>query len=300
MSDEFTLSFPQSVRADSGNWYQCLQTLGTGKNATVFLVLATSGEHAGLLFALKTFRRLSDETSTRKFADETRFLKECQHPAMMRLIDDGVFRGKYPFMVVEYLPITLRDAMRRGLPMSEKVVFVLQLLSALSHLSQRSPRVIHGDLKPENIFIKGRSCVLGDFGLLRIADEQLWPQSREAPPMPRDYRSPDLVQFGLGAVPLTEKSDLFQLGLVTAEMFSGTNPLRSIGHSEDKLSPIQLDRILPIPGSQGGLIASLIYKTLKFNPDERPPISDLINNWRGVLSNVLRLANEYEGSLFPR
>lgn len=65
MTDEFTLSFLQSVQASSGTWYQCLQTLGEGKNVSVFLVLATSGEHAGLLFALKVFRRLSDDRRNR-------------------------------------------------------------------------------------------------------------------------------------------------------------------------------------------------------------------------------------------
>ena len=300
MTDEFTLSFPQSVQASSGNWYQCLQTLGEGKDASVFLVLATSGEHAGLLFALKVFRRLSNNDSARKFAEELQFLKTCNHPAIMRLIDDGVFRGRHLFMVVEYLPTTLRDAMGRGIPMAEKVICVLQLLSALNYLSQRSPPVVHCDVKPENIFLKGRSCVLGDFGLLRIADHQLWPSPGEVPPMPRNYRTPDLVRYGKGEVPLTERSDLFQLGLVTAELFSGSNPLRAIAPTDDKLLPIRLDPISRVPGGQGGLIASLIHKTLKPDPHERASITDLISNWRGVLSNVLRLANEYEGCLFPR
>jgi len=299
MSDEFFLATGKSIVSSTGRWYQCIQALGEGQNASVFLMLATSHDHKGALFAAKIFKRLSRTESRNRFLDEINFLKSCDHPSVMKLIDHGLYHDKHPFMLVEYLPATLRGAMIRGLSQAEKVCYVLQLLSALQYLANQTPPVIHGDIKPENIFIKGRSCVLGDFGLLRRADGSLWAETDE-PAMPSRYRTPDLVRFGKGISPLTERSDWYQAGLVIAELFSGYNPQIPLTSSQSRLSDVEMERLAEIPGEKNWrLIVSLITRMLKDDPQERPALSDLLDLWRGVLMNVLKLSEALEGALFP-
>lgn len=299
MTDEFYLPPGRSIVSSSDRWYQCLQTLGEGKNAVVFLMLATSHAQQGSLFAIKVFKRQSSSASRRRFFEELEFLRDCDHPSVMRLVDHGLYSGKYPFMLVEYLPTTLRSAMSRGLSQAEKVCYVLQLLSALQFLSERTPPVIHGDIKPENIFIKGRSCVLGDFGLLRRADGSLWNDTEE-PPMPSRYRTPDLVRFGRGESSLTERSDWYQLGLVIAELFSGCNPQEPLASGQSRLSEIRINKLGTIPGEKNWkLVASLISRMLKDDPLQRPSPKELLDLWRGVLMNVLKLSEALEGALFP-
>src|SRR5438876_1102565 len=102
MSDELDLVFNQAVQSTGGVWYRILQPLGTGGNATTFLVLAISGEHRGVPFALKVFRRISRPEWRQNFLQEIDFLKGCNHPAIMRVFDEGLHQTAHPFVVAEY------------------------------------------------------------------------------------------------------------------------------------------------------------------------------------------------------
>src|SRR5947209_7170693 len=168
MEDELDLSFAQGIQSASGVWYKILQLLGAGGNAAAFLAVATAGENKGIPFALKVFRRLSKPAWRDNFLREIAFLKTCSHPAILRVFDEGIFRREHPFVVAEYLPKTLESIIRAdSATIVEKISFTLQLLSGLAYLADSSRTVVHRDIKPSNIFIKGHSCVLGDFGLLK-------------------------------------------------------------------------------------------------------------------------------------
>ncbi len=211
MADSFFLDIGQGVLALSNEWYKNVQFLGSGGNAVTFLVLATSGEHQGNLFALKVFRRLSNPERRAKFLEEISFLKRCDHPSIMRVYDEGEYssgQNTYPFVVAEYLPTTLAQVPLESINLIEKFSYTMQLLSALAFLQAADPPIVHRDIKPTNIFIKGRSCVLGDFGLMKRldgtdeADRKVFKQSI-GPGMPYRYRTPDLVDYALGKANLT-------------------------------------------------------------------------------------------------
>jgi serine/threonine protein kinase len=112
------------------------------------------------------------------FLDELAFLKSCDHPSIMRVYDDGTFSFRadgsdyeFPFLVAEYLPHTMFQVMRAGsASITEKVIYATQLLAGLTYLASQAPPVVHRDVKPQNVCIKGRACVLGDFGLLKRLD----------------------------------------------------------------------------------------------------------------------------------
>jgi hypothetical protein len=68
--------------------------------------------------------------------------------------------------------------------------------------------------------------VLGDCGLVKrhdpaIPDDRSLVKQSAGPGMPRCYRTPDLVAYLKGGPPPSPKSDVFQLGLVLAELFTG-------------------------------------------------------------------------------
>jgi serine/threonine protein kinase len=134
--------------------------------------------------------------------------------------------------------------------------------------------VVHRDIKPANVFIKGGSCVLGDFGLMkrlqvdRELDEELLKASI-GPRMPKNYRTPDLVDYFKGGPVPTGKSDVFQLGLVFAEMFSGVNPQKRLT-SGDYAEPIDLQPFY-IPGGLGAPIKKQIMPMLELDPASGQP-----------------------------
>jgi serine/threonine-protein kinase len=311
VADSLYLEPGRSIRGSSGKWYKIQQLLGAGGNAVTYLVVCSSGPNRGILFALKFFRRMSKPERLSAFLDELDFLKSCDHPAVMRVYDDGTFSFRvdgqqrdFPFLVAEYLPRTMFQVMRSGAASTtEKLAFANQLLAGLAYLAAQDPPVVHRDVKPQNIFIKGHSAVLGDFGLLKRLDGLSESEDRDVLKesvgvgMPFFYRTPDLVTYARREGPIDTKSDVFQLGLVLTELFTGRNPCaRPLG--DDPLSPVELEGVGTIPGGASGLIAPILHDMLTINPVARPTAADLLDRWLGVLEIAAERARELNGTVF--
>lgn len=302
----------ERVQARSGVYYRNLQWLGSGGNAEVYLTLALNDQFRGVLFALKIFLRTSDEVRSERFLQETEFLKTCDHPSIMRVYDDGTYEHRqgnlaeeYPFVVAEYLPKTLHNIMQEGSSSVERVSYTLQLLSGLAYLDQLDPKVVHRDIKPKNIFVKGKSCVLGDFGLMKFVENEVEGEEETedveiykesiGPRMPFFYRTPDLVAYAKNEAALSTISDVYQLGLVVAHLFTGWNPQK---RAENFLDPIELENIGFIPGALHSTVRDLIGAMLEQDPGERMSPADLIDGWDGVFRETVDLSNRLDGRVF--
>jgi serine/threonine-protein kinase len=292
----------------AGNWYHHVEILGSGGNAITALVVSNSDEHRGSFFAVKIFKRLTEPKRRERFLRESAFLKECAHPSIMRIVDSGNYQYNwdhtdfdYPFVVAEYLPKTLGDVIREGgVLLPEKVSYMLQILSALVYLHERKNPVIHRDIKPNNLFVKGGSCVLGDFGLLKVlgsdekTDPKFYRDSLENR-VPWLYRSPELVEYAKGNANLTPASDIFQLGLVAAELFGGRVPINT---PKKSLDSVFVEAMPHIHGSFGKGIAMLIQKMLEYNPKARPTAVQLIKSWESIFWDTVDSTHQIEGHAF--
>ncbi|WP_370304821.1 protein kinase domain-containing protein [Sinimarinibacterium flocculans] len=303
------LEFRQRVQGKDGSFYRVIEPLGIGGNSSVYLVESLGGHTKGVLFALKMFIQVNDTTRRERFEKEVEFLQGCDHPAVMRAYDSGVHRvgeeHKFPFVITEYLNETLRTAMLRGLTTVEKTVFSLQLLAGLAYLSSREPAIIHRDIKPENIFVKGRSAVFGDFGLLKEGDG-IDPSIEHhilgstGVRFPRLYPTPDLIEYckkRKDPSPLTAKSDVFQLGLVLAELFTGHLPIKP---RTEPFEAIELEELRPIEGNQGEAIKGHILKMLQMDPDLRPRAADVHDSWEGSFLWMVEATRSLGDKLFGR
>lgn len=301
MADHFELPFGRSIQGDSSTWYKTVQRLGAGGTAATFLVVATSGISNGCFFALKVFRRLSKPERRDPFLREIEFLKQSRHPSVMAVFDEGEYYGKHPFVVAEYLPQTLQRVIRAdGASTAEKLGYALQMISALAFLNTLNPPVIHRDIKPQNIFVKGRSCILGDFGLMKLqhaesnVDLPLFKESVGAG-MPFRYRTPNLVEYFTSGTPPTTKSDIYQLGLVLAELFTGKNPQKP---ATDFETPVELSPLGVVRGALGRNIANLIVNMLDFDPQNRQPAARLLDAWQGLFFSAAERTSALEGTVF--
>lgn len=297
----------QKISSSTNVAYRIIQRLGHGGNSHVYLVEATTGENRGVLFALKLFVNIDKAGRQVRFEQEIAFLKKTSHPSIMRVYDDGVVpiqegatRLSFPFVIAEYLPTTLRDIIPRQPRMIDKLSYALQILSGLAFLNRQANPVVHRDIKPENIFIRGPACILGDFGLMKVlsgkdseeeSDKSFIIESH-GPRLPRYYRSPDLVDYCRSKGELTSKSDVFQAGLVLAELFCGENPLLPC---KAILDPVKLDKLRIAPGAQGQTITSAIESMLEFDLERRPAAEDLFDKWEGVFLEAVGLAYSLEG-----
>jgi serine/threonine protein kinase len=299
MEDSLDLPVLRTVlKSQAGSDYICLQRLGVGGSAETYLMLATAGALRGQLFAVKIFRRLSKPEWRANFLNEIKFLQSCNHPSVMRVFDEGLYLDEHPFVVAEYLPATLRDAIRTAPPMMAKMAYAVQMLSALEYLATEAVSVVHRDINPANVFIKGGSCVLGDFGLIKrtrvdpAIDREIMKESL-GPRMPRDYRTPDLIEYLKGGPPPTERSDVYQLGLVFAEMFSGLNPQRPM-KTGDFTEPIELGPFY-IPGGLGKPIKDLIEPMLDPAAARRPSAAELLPSWQDLFLVAAERAHALDG-----
>jgi serine/threonine protein kinase len=306
MADSIYFDFGKGIKGSSGNWYKILQHLGTGGNSVVFLVLASDGDNQGSLFALKMFRRLSIPSRRNRFMKEIAFLVKCNHTSITPIYDTGIYsiRGEeFPFLITEYQPITLTHVIRAGnVSKIEKISYILQTLSALKHLASQIPAIVHRDVKPQNIFINGPSCMLGDFGLIKSIDgdeeedRTLIGESQEVA-IPFSYRTPDLISYAKNESNITPKSDVFQLGVVAAELFTGWNPQIP---TNNLLDPLKMKPIGTVAGKWGGQISNLINNMIVPDPNQRPSANELMDSWQGAFENVAKDAYALEGHVFSR
>jgi tRNA A-37 threonylcarbamoyl transferase component Bud32 len=166
--------------------------------------------------ALKFLSRAHmDEVALARFRNEVRIARQVSHPNVCRVYDIGVIEGQH-FLSMEYLDgEDLASLLRRigRLPQDKAIEFTRKICAGLSAAHERG--VLHRDLKPANIMIDGRGQVrITDFGLAALAHEVAPGDIRSGTPA---YMSPEQKS----GKEVTPRSDLYSLGMVLFEMFTG-------------------------------------------------------------------------------
>jgi serine/threonine protein kinase len=142
--------------------YRLLRLLGRGGFAEVYL-----GEHLYLKSwaALKVLHTQLTDEDAQRFVQEAQTLARLSHPHIVRVLDFAVHEG-LPFLVMEYAPggtLRTRHPRQTRLPLDTIVVYVNQVAQALQFAHDH--RLIHRDVKPENMLLGSRDDVLlSDFG----------------------------------------------------------------------------------------------------------------------------------------
>jgi hypothetical protein len=168
-----------------------------------------------------------DADALRRMEQEARTLAALTHPNLLTIYDFGATPEGTPYLVCELLRgETLRARMETGrLPVREAIALGAGIARGLAAAHSRG--VTHRDLKPENLFCgeDGRITIL-DFGLARLAVASgAEAQTMAGAPATEagmvlgtvGYMSPEQAR-GQGA---DARSDIFSLGAVLYEMFSG-------------------------------------------------------------------------------
>src|SRR5450432_3966665 len=195
------------------------------------IVLQVCKSPAGIPGAMKVMRpALAQESSwTQQFLAEARLLASVRHPNIVEVIDYDTLADGTPFLVMALLHgQTLRRFMRAarvdGLTITPRNVFavVSQLCEGLLVLHSQRPPVVHGDVKPENIFLQDVEHMPGsgvvkllDFGLARAAGRE----SSSLFGTPR-YMAPEQLR----GEAVSERADQYSAALVAYEMLTGQFP----------------------------------------------------------------------------
>ncbi|KAM3848713.1 cyclin-dependent kinase 3 [Vipera latastei] len=193
--------------------FQKVEKIGEG---TYGVVYKARNKQTGQLVALKKIRLDSETEGVPSTAiREISLLKELKHPNIVRLLD-VVHNQKKLYLVFEYLNQDLKkymDSSRTGeLSLSLVKSYLYQLLQGVSFC--HSHRVIHRDLKPQNLLINEMGAIkLADFGLARAFGVPLRTYTHEVVTL--WYRAPEIL---LGCKYYSTAVDIWSIGCIFAEM----------------------------------------------------------------------------------
>lgn len=308
MKRSLTLTAGSALRTiDSANEYRVIDRIGDGGNSVVLAAVVTRGPLQGALVAFRVFLQLDDPARKERFMQEAAFLQEQNHPAIVNVLEvgrtpiaakDGVH--EHPYQVQKLYGAPLSIALRGDVPIIYRVLWTIQLLSALRHLASVDDCVVHRDIKPANIFLDGSTAVLADFGMMKRNSEWAVGEQHDSEvlrtKMPKRYRTPDLVEYLRNGTPATPKSDVFQLGLVVAEMFFKWNPLKEAAINAD----VELCELQIGAGDYQDRIRNLVQRMLVLQSEDREMADSLLDDWDGVLRSVADNYASLEGRVLPR
>ncbi|MBM3760949.1 MAG: serine/threonine protein kinase [Acidobacteria bacterium] len=156
-----------------------------------------------------------------RFHGKVRVARQVSHPNVCRVYDIGEAEGM-PYISMEYVDGDDLGALleRIGRLPEEKAIEIARKLCA-GLAAAHSRGVIHRDLKPQNIMLNKRGEVLiMDFGLAAIADQLSGAEARNGTPA---YMSPEQLK----GIEVTAKSDIYSLGLILYELFTGKKPFQA-------------------------------------------------------------------------
>jgi len=253
---------PGSLLADR---YRVVALLGRGGMGEVYRADdLTLGQPVALKFLPE--EAASDPALLDRFRAEVRIARKVSHPNVCRVYDVGEVDGQ-TYLSMEYVDgEDLGSLLRRigRLPNDKALDIARQLCAGLA--AAHAKGVLHRDLKPANIMLDGRGqAIITDFGLAALADQAKGSEVRSGTPA---YMAPEQ----LAGREVTEKSDIYALGLVLYELFTGKRAF-----SADNLADLVRSRAagdISRPSSfvkdLDPLVERVILRCLEPEPANRP------------------------------
>ncbi|CAH8559929.1 unnamed protein product [Heterobilharzia americana] len=191
--------------------YAKLDLLGQGTYATVYKGKSLLTE---TLVALKEIRLEHDEGAPCTAIREVSLLRNLRHANIVTL-HDIIHTEKSLTLVFEYVERDLKQYLHdcHGIMHPDNVqLFLYQLLRGLAYCHDR--RILHRDLKPQNLLINSRGDLkLADFGLARAKSIPIKTYSNEVVTL--WYRPPDIL---LGSTEYSTHIDIWGVGCIFYEM----------------------------------------------------------------------------------
>nr|QKG02511.1 Cdc2 [Locusta migratoria] len=220
--------------------YHKLEKLGEGTYGVVY-----KGKHktTGQLVAMKKVRlENEDEGVPSTTIREISLLRELVHPNIVKL-EDVIMDESRVYLIFEYMTMDLKkylDSLGQGNYLKPEMMkaFLYQMILAILFCHKR--RVLHRDLKPQNILVDGNGTLkIADFGLGRAIGIPLRVFTHEIVTL--WYRAPEVL---LGANKYSCPIDMWSIGCIFAEMAS-KKPLFQGDSEIDQL--FRIFRVLKTP-----------------------------------------------------
>ncbi len=194
--------------------YRVISLLGRGGMGEVYRATdLTLAQPVALKFLPTTIGEF--QRTLERFHNEVRVARQVSHPNVCRVYDVGETDGM-PYISMEYVDgEDLESLLHRigRLPAERAVEIARKICAGVAAAHDKG--VIHRDLKPANIMLDRRgNVVIMDFGLAAVASELTGAEARSGTPA---YMAPEQLR----GEEVTSRSDIYALGLVLYELFTG-------------------------------------------------------------------------------
>ena len=286
-------SLPHLSSAALAALSQRYEILGAAGHGSMGNVYKARDRETGEVVALKLLKPeiASDQAMMDRFKNELLFARKITHKNVCRVHEFNRLGG-IAYTSMEFVEgESLRSALNRadGLPFRKTLDLVLQICSGLKEAHAQG--IVHRDLKPENIMIDAQGNVkIMDFGIARSM-EAVTKLTGSMVGTPA-YMAPEQV----GGKPVDYRTDIYSLGLILYEMFTGTAAFQADNAvavalkqmRESPVPPHEIDPQIPVG------IERAILKCLEKEPAKRfQSIADLesaLQNQRTPSTTMLAAA----------
>lgn len=229
--------------------------------STVYLAIQIS---VGRVVALKVMSPAlnGDPVFSERFQREANIVGQLSHPNIVSIYDIGRHEN-LNYIAMDYLPGgSAHDRMMGGLTAEEALRIAREIASALDHAHEKG--YIHRDIKPENILFRAdNSAVLSDFGVAKgVMGVSRMTNVGQVVGTPH-YMSPEQTR----GRPVDARSDLYSLGIVLYEMFTGSVPFQ--GDAAVTIAIKHLSAPIPKLPAHYQAYQKIIDKLLAKDPDQR-------------------------------
>jgi len=261
--------------------YEIIEQIGSGGMSDVYKAQC---HKLNRLVAIKVLKKefSQDATFVKKFRVEAQSAAGLTHPNIVGVYDVGEEDGIH-YIVMELVQgITLKNyiEMKGHLDVKEALNISVQIANGLSIAHEN--RIIHRDIKPQNIMISRDGKVkVADFGIAKMADSTTVTTNAAGSV---HYISPEQARGGYSDA----KSDIYSLGITMYEMLTGKVPFDGETNVAVALLHIQGEMIPPrqlnpeIPRS----FEKIILKCTQKKPERRySSAKELIADLKKVLTN---------------
>jgi hypothetical protein len=253
---------PGTLLADR---YQIVSQLGRGGMGEVF---RADDLKLGHPVALKFLPRevMHDRALTKRLLDEVRIGRQVSHPNVCRVYDVVEWEGTH-FLAMEYVDgEDLSSLLRRigGLPTEKASEIARDIAAGLA--AAHDLGVVHRDLKPANIMIDGRGRArITDFGLAALAQDLTGRNGVAGTPA---YMAPEQLR----GEALTPKSDVYALGLVIYEVFTGRRLFNgsSLDEIRTQRTAQKTTSVSSVARDIDPIVGRIVDRCLQDDPGSRP------------------------------
>jgi serine/threonine protein kinase len=271
----------EQLRDSLGGEFEVLRLLGKGATSLVYLARERA---LGRLVAIKALRRgkADDETARRRFEREARAAASIsEHPDVVAVHRYGRLKDDTPYLVMRYVKgrtMEERLAAEGRLPNEHAREVLLRVASALAAAHESG--IVHRDVRPGNVLWddEAERAYLSDFGIAAILatsgmDSSRITQTGQLVGDPR-YLSPEQLQDE----ELTEQSDMYGLGILGYELFTGEGPYKASNNAEWIRAHLMGDPrdIRDLRSDVPTDVADLLQRCLSREPNHRPRAADVV------------------------